>query len=126
VLSFAANSPIGGGSSCDPPHRGHRRAAGQRQPELLVFVRSRDEFVRMRFDADGHPDQHVLDSAGLGGDGVEAFDLDHRIDHDVADPGLDGGGQLGDRFVVAMQRDPLWREVGVQRDGQFTAAAHVQ
>ena len=46
--------------------------------------------------------------------------------HDVRDSGLDGSGQFGDRFVVAVQRDPLGREVGMQRDGQFAAGADVQ
>ena len=44
----------------------------------------------------------------------------------MADAGLDRRGQLVDGFVVAVQRDSLGREVGVQRDGQFAAAAHVQ
>ena len=60
------------------------------------------------------------------GDGVEALDFGHRIHHDVADSGFDRGGQLGDRFVVAVQGDPLRRKVGVQRDGQLAAGAHVQ
>ncbi len=109
-----------------PPHRGHRRAVGQRQPELLVFVGGGDELVGVRFDADGDADQHVLDDAGLARDGVESLDLDHRIHHDVRDAGLDGSGQLGDRFVVAVQRDSLGREVGMQRDRQFAAGADVQ
>ena len=54
---------------------------------------------------------------------VEAFDLGHRVQHDVPDTGLDRRGQLVDRFVVAVQRDSLGREVGVQRDGQFAAGA---
>ena len=44
-------------------------------------------------------------------------------EHDVADAGLDGRGQLVDGFVVAVQRDSLGREVGVQRDGELAAAA---
>ena len=109
-----------------PPHRSHRRAAGHRQPELLVFVGGGDELVGVRFDADGDADQHVLDDTRLTGDGVESLDLDHRIQHDVADTGFDRGGQLGDRFVVAVQRDSLGREVRVQRDGQFAAGADVE
>ena len=52
----------------DPPHRGHRRAAGQRQAELLVLVRGGDELVGVRLDADGDPDQHVLHDARVTGD----------------------------------------------------------
>ena len=44
----------------------------------------------------------------------------------MADAGLDRSGQLVDGFVVAVQRDPLGRKVGVQRDGEFAAAADVQ
>ena len=109
-----------------PPHRGHRRAAGHRQPELLVFVCGGDELVRVRLDADGETDEDVLDDARLARDGVESLDLGHRIQNDVADTGFDRGGQFGDGFVVAVKRDSLWRKVGVQRDGQFTAGAHVE
>ena len=77
----------------------------------------------VRLDADGHPHQNVLDDARRTGDGVQALDLDHRVQHDVADPGLDRGGELVDRFVVAVQRDSLGREVGVQRDGELAAGA---
>ena len=109
-----------------PPNRGHRRAVGQRQAELLVFMGGRDVFVGVRFDADGDADQHVLHDTRFAGDGVESLDLDHRIHHDVRDPGLDGSGQLGDRFVVAVERNPLGREVGMQRDREFAAGADVQ
>ena len=107
-------------------HRRHRRAAGQRQPELLVLVRGRDELMGVRLDTDRDPHQHVLDDAGRTGDLVEAFDLRHRVQNHVPDTGLHRGGKFVDRFVVAVQRDSLGREVGVQRDGQFAAAADVQ
>ncbi len=77
-------------------------------------------------DADGEAYQDVLDDARLAGDGVEALDFGHRVHHDVAYSGFDRGGQLGDRFVVAVQGDPLRRKVGVQCDGQLPAGAHVQ
>ena len=41
-------------------------------------------------------------------------------------PDFDRGSQFRDGFVVAVQNDPLGREVGVQRDGQFPAGGHVQ
>ena len=109
-----------------PPNRVHRRAVGQRQPELLVFVGGGDELVGVRLDADGDADQHILDDARLARDGVEALDLDHRVDDDMSDAGLDGSGQLLGRFVVAVQRDPLRREVGMQCDRKFAAGADVQ
>ena len=106
-----------------PAHRVHGRAAGQRQAELLVLVGGGDELVGVRLDADGDADQDVLDDPGLPGDGVEPLDLGHRVQHDVTDAGLDRGGQLGDRFVVAVQRDSLGGKSGVQRDGELTAGA---
>ena len=93
------------------------------KPEFLVFVCGGDEFVGVRLDADGEAHQDVLDDARLAGDGVEALDLGHRVHHDVAYSGFDRGGQLGDRFIVAVQGDPLRRKVGVQRDGQLSAGA---
>ena len=80
----------------------------------------------VRFDADGDPHENVLNDAGRTGDLVEAFDLGHRVEHHMADAGLDGSRQLVDGFVVAVQRDSLGRKAGVQRDGQFAAAGHVK
>ena len=62
----------------------------------------------------------------LAGDRVQPGDLVERVEHHPADPGLDRGDQLGGRLVVAVQRDPLGREAGPQRDGQLAAAAHVE
>ncbi len=66
---------------------GHGRAAGERETELLVFVRGRDEFVGVRLDTDGDPDEDVLHDTELTGDLVEAVDLGHRVEHDVPDTG---------------------------------------
>ena len=87
-----------------PPYRRHRRAAGQRQPELLVFVRGGDELVGVRLDADGEANQDVLDDAGLTRDGVEALDFDHRVQDDVPHPGFDRGGQLRRRICCCRAR----------------------
>ncbi len=40
--------------------------------------------------------------------------------------GLDRRGEFVDRFVVAVQGDTVGGEVGVQGDGEFAAAGHVQ
>ena len=109
-----------------PPHRCHRRAAGHREPELLVLVRGGDELVGVRLDADGETNQDVLDDARLTRDGVESIDFGHRVQNDLADPGFDRGLQLRHGFVVAVKGDPLRREVGMQRNGQLPAGAHVE
>ncbi len=44
----------------------------------------------------------------------------------MAYTGFHRSGQFGDRFVVAVQRNSLRREVRVQRDGEFAAGADVQ
>ena len=72
----------------------HRRAAGHRQPELLVFVCGGDELVGVRLDADGEAHEDILDDARLARDRVEALDFDHRVQDDVTHPGLDRRGQL--------------------------------
>jgi hypothetical protein len=92
------------------PHRGHRRAADQRQTELLILVGGGDELVGVGFHADGHPNKNILDDTGGTGDLVESVDLDHRVQHDVTDAGLDSYGQLFDGFIVAMQGDSLGRK----------------
>ena len=110
----------------NPAHRGHRRAAGQRQAELLVLVRGGDELVGVRLDADGDAHEHVLDDAGVARDPIQPLDLGHRVQHHVPDTVLDRRRELLDGLVVAVQGDSLRREARVQRDGEFSAAADVQ
>ena len=102
------------------------RTAGQRQPELLVLVCGGDELVGVRLDTDRETNEDILDDARLPRDGIEALDLDHRVQNDMADTGFDRCRQFGDGFVVAVEGDPLRREVSVQRNGQLTAGAHVE
>src|SRR5215475_5550172 len=85
------------------PYCGHGCTVGQRQPELLVLVRGGDELVGVGLHANSDPHENVLDDARGTGDVVEAFDLGHRVEHDMADPGLDGSGQLVYGFVVAVE-----------------------
>ncbi len=80
----------------DATDRVDRRSPGQRETELLVLVCGGDEFVSMRFDADGQSDQHVLNDTGLTGDTIESVDLDRRVEHDVSDARGDTSGQFGD------------------------------
>ena len=80
----------------DATDRVDRRSPGQRETELLVLVCGGDEFVGMRFDADGQSDQHVLNDTGLTGDTIESVDLDRRVEHDVSDARGDTSGQFGD------------------------------
>ncbi len=110
----------------DPADGGQRRAAGHGQSEFLVLVCGRDELMGVRFDADGETDEDVLDDACLARNGIQTLDLGHRVQNDVADTGFDRRGQFRDRLVVAVEGDPLRREVGVQRNGQLAAGAHVE
>ncbi|CFE34358.1 Uncharacterised protein [Mycobacterium tuberculosis] len=48
----------------------------------------------VRLDTDGETHQDILDDSGLARDGVEALDLGHRIDDNMADSGFDRSGQL--------------------------------
>ena len=92
-----------------PAHRLRGVAAGQREAELLVLVRGRDELVGVRLDADRDPDHHrdrVRRRAVLGQPG-QPGDLVEGVDDDGADPGLHRGRQLGRRLVRPVQRDPL-------------------
>ena len=109
-----------------PAHRGHRRAAGHRQPELLVFVCGGDELVRVRLDPDSETNVDVLDDAGLARDGIEALDFGDRVQDDVPDTDFDRRGQFRDGFVVAVEGNPLRREASVQRDGELAAGGHIE
>ena len=61
-------------------HGSHGRATGERQAEFLIFVCGGDEFVGVRFDADGDAHQHVLDDTRRTGNLIETFDLGHRVE----------------------------------------------
>ena len=114
-------------SASDAPHRLRGRAGGQREPELLVLVRGRDELVGVRLDPDGHPDQHPLPRTPRSAASVgEPDDLLERVEDDPADPGVERRRELGAALVVAVERDPLGREAGAQRDGQLAAGADVE
>jgi hypothetical protein len=110
-------------------HAAHRLRgvpAGQREAELLVLVRGGDVLVGVRLDADRHAHQHVLHGALVASDPVQPDDLVERVQHDRADSDRHPRGELGGRFVVAVQGDPLGREVRAQRDLELAATAHVQ
>ena len=109
-----------------PSHGPHGVAGRQRESELLILVSGGDVFVGVGFDADGHPNHHVLHDSGTAGDGIEAVDLGHRVHHHVTDAGLDRVGEFIDRFVVAVQGNPVGGEPGMKRDGKFAAAGNVQ
>ena len=68
----------------DPDGRGQRVAGGQREAELLVLVRGRDELVGVRLDADGRADEHRhRRAAGLdpgGGQRHQPVDLVEGVD----------------------------------------------
>ena len=99
---------------------------GQREAELLVLVRGGHELVGVRLDPDGQPHHHVRDDASLPGDRIQPGDLVERVEHHPSDARVRGGGELGGRLVVAVQRDPLGREPRAQRDRQLAAAADVE
>ena len=66
-----------------------RVAGGQREAELLVLVRGRDELVGVRLDAHGRPDQHRHGRAPAGHaaarQGHQPVDLVEGVDDDVPD-----------------------------------------
>ena len=105
---------------------GHRRAAGDGESELLVFVRGGDVLVRVRFDARRDADQDRGRRAQLSRELRQSIDLIGRVDDDATDARLERSPQLGDRLVVAVHRDAGRGELGAQGDGQLPAGAHVE
>ena len=109
------------------PHRLLGRAAGEREPELLVLVGRRDVLVRVRLDADRHAQQHGRADAGLARRGRRRRSTSSRESTTIRpDAGGERPAQLGVRLVVAVQPDPLRRDPGPQRDGELPAGAHVE
>ena len=110
----------------DPADGGDGIATGQRETELLVFVRGGDVFVGVRLHPHRHPHHDVLNDSGVAGDDVEAVDLGHRVHDDTSDAGLDRVGEFVEGFVVAVQSDPLGRESGVQGHREFPSTGDVE
>ena len=68
-----------------PADRLGRRAAGQREAELLVLLAGLDVLVGVRLDAGRHPDVDPLAHAGALGDGGQPLELVEGVDDDAAD-----------------------------------------
>ena len=114
------------GGGVHPAYGVERIAAREREAELLVLVRGRDELVRVRLDPDGGAYQDALRDAALDAEPAQPVDLDERVDDDPADPGVERRGELGDRLVVAVQQQPVAWEAGAHRDGELAAGADVE
>src|SRR5579875_2626408 len=100
--------------------------AGKGEPEFLVFMRGRDELVRVRFDADGNPDENGRLNTEFGSERGKAAEFGERVDDDPPDTGLQRGPQFGVRLVVAVEDDPCRIDAGPQRHGQFVTGADVE
>lgn len=94
--------------------------------ELLILVGGGDEFMGVCLHPDGDPHHDVLHQTGVGGHRVQPIDLGQRVDDHAPDTGRDGRGELGQRFVVAVQGDSFGGKAGVQGYGQFAATGDVQ
>ena len=66
----------------------------------------------MRVDTRGEAQQHVRALADFGEDGIESIEFIEAVDNDVMNPDVDRPSQLGDRLVVAMQRQPVGGHTG--------------
>ena len=79
-------------------------AAGQREAELLVLVRGRDELVGVRLDADRDADQHVLrDAAALGQHAASRAISSKESTTTRPTPASSAALDLGGRLVVAVE-----------------------
>ena len=81
--------------AADDAARGFLRGpAGKGKSELLVFVRGRNELVRVRLDADGGANKNSGPDAAGAGHLDKSLDLVERVDHNAADAGIDRLGDL--------------------------------
>src|SRR5437763_17159344 len=100
----------------------------EREAELRVGLSGRDRFVGLARYVGGDPDQDFLTppldrGAHIkpGRDPLEAVEVVEGVEHDVADPGLDGVAQLALRFGVAVQVDSACAKASFGRARQFAA-----
>ena len=108
----------------DPPRS--LDAGIQRQAKLLVLMGRGDVFMRVCLHPDLGADHDRRFNAELRGQGGKTRDLGRGVQHDLADTDLQRLRELVIGLVVAVQREPMRREPGRQRDGEFAAGAHVE
>ena len=99
------------------------RAGQHREPEFGVLLSGPHEFMSVRLDSRGYPDQ---DPGPLGAcrwaieQSAQSGDLVKGVDHDAAHPAGQGVGQLLFRLVVAMEDQPVRRHSRREGDVQLT------
>ena len=122
---------------CTPPNRSaglsttrprgfERHAVVRGEAELRVERAGLDELVRVRLDAGRDPHEHRGLRGACGRQELEPVELVERVGDNAADAGVERGGQLGGRLVVAVEDDPFGRKAGMQRDVELAAGRDVE
>ena len=108
-------------------YRVERVAAGDREAELLVLVRCRDVFVRMRLDAGGHPDHDRCGDAELGGQRRASRSIS-SIESMMMRPTPTSSARRSSATDLLLPCSPMrrGRELGLDRDGELATGAHVE
>ena len=96
--------------------------ARDREPELRAFGTGLDVLVGVRLHARRRPHQHRAGEP----DALEPIQLVERVGDDPSDARIARGLDLRIGFVVAVEDQPLSREVGLQRDVQLAARRHIE
>ncbi len=109
-----------------PSDRLGRRAAGEREAELLVLLPGGHIVVGVGLHSRSDPDEHSLTHAGLRGHRRQAGDLHERVDDDPPDAVGDRPPQLGDGLVVAVEEQPFGWKTHRLRNAELTARADIQ
>ena len=81
--------------------------------------------MRVPGDAGRDPDQHVLHGPALARDPLEPLEIVERVEHHVADSGLERLAQLAFGFGVPVQIDPCRVEAAPQRQRELAAGGDV-
>ena len=105
--------------------RDRGRGIRQREAELLILVRRREEVVGLGVHAAVDAHEHRLHGVAALDDRGEALELDPAVDHDRADAHLDGALELGDRLVVAVEAEASRVGAGGEGDRELSPGAHV-
>ena len=106
-------------------HRSVGITRRESEPELGVVLAGHDVLVGVRLDAGRDAQQHLRHPSVGDVHPLQAIEFIEAVNDDATDAGVAGHAQLVITLVVAMQDEPVGRDIGGQRHMQLSTTRYV-